>query len=106
MAPPPEELSNISTFDSFCARAYIDNQGDFAYIPYGLDILTELVNVCNKLKLKIEHDTKTNKPNLDIFSELSNTKTQTGVLLANLSHQTSIQKLNNLPHLKRMKLPV
>lgn len=98
--PPPEELSNISTFDSFCARAYIDNQGDFAYIPYGLDILTELVNVCNKLKLKIEHDTKTNKPNLDIFSELSNTKTQTGVLLANLSHQTSIQKVEQLASLK------
>lgn len=29
----PEPLSDISTFDTHCARAYIDNHGDFAYAP-------------------------------------------------------------------------
>ena len=30
----PSELSEIAIFDSHCARAYLDNQGDFAYAPY------------------------------------------------------------------------
>ncbi|WP_244118391.1 hypothetical protein [Burkholderia gladioli] len=32
---PPLPLTDISIFDTHCARAYIDNQGDFAYVPYG-----------------------------------------------------------------------
>lgn len=35
----PAQLSSIAIFDSRCARAYVDNQGDFSYVPYGLDIL-------------------------------------------------------------------
>ncbi len=46
----PEQLSSIAIFDSYCARAYVDNQGDFAYVPYGLDILEGLVGVCVKLR--------------------------------------------------------
>jgi len=41
--PAPEPLSALAIFDSHCARAYVDNKGDFAYIPYGLDILEKLV---------------------------------------------------------------
>ncbi|HGK4587959.1 TPA: AAA family ATPase [Yersinia enterocolitica] len=96
---PPVELSNISTFDSLCAKAYIDNQGDFAYIPYGLDILTELVSVCGKLRAKIDSEIKSNTPNLDVFSELSKTRTKTGSLLSNLSHQTSALEVEQLASL-------
>jgi hypothetical protein len=46
----PEQLSSISIFDSHCARAYVDNRGDFAYAPYGLDILARLVEFCGRLK--------------------------------------------------------
>lgn len=41
----PEQLSEIAIFDAHCARAYIDNQGDFSYVPYGLDILGGLVDL-------------------------------------------------------------
>lgn len=41
----PVELSSIAIFDSRCARAYVDNQGDFLYVPYGLDILEGLAKV-------------------------------------------------------------
>ncbi|SAK48919.1 recombination protein F [Caballeronia pedi] len=51
-AEPPEPLADISIFDTHCAQAYIDNHGDFAYVPYGLDILEGLVGVCNKLKAR------------------------------------------------------
>ncbi len=105
----PDELSNISTFDSFCAKAYIDNQGDFAYIPYGLDILTELVTCCGKLKTKIENEIKSNTPNLDVFKELSKTNTKAGNLLANLSYQTlysDVEQLATLTEQEKERLKI
>lgn len=32
----PEELSSLAIFDSRCARAYLDEEDDFSYVPYGL----------------------------------------------------------------------
>ncbi|MDO8335156.1 MAG: ATP-binding protein, partial [Candidatus Saccharibacteria bacterium] len=60
--PAPEPLSDISIFDTHCARAYIDNHGDFAYAPYGLDILEGLVVACNKLKTRATQDKQVNTP--------------------------------------------
>jgi hypothetical protein len=60
----PEPLSDISIFDTHCARAYIDNHGDFAYAPYGLDILEGLVGACNKLKLRATQEKTANAPRL------------------------------------------
>ena len=37
--PGAELLSSFAVFDSRCARSYLDHEGDFAYVPYGLDIL-------------------------------------------------------------------
>ena len=34
----PPELSSLAIFDSRCARAYLDNEDDFSYVPYGLDV--------------------------------------------------------------------
>lgn len=48
-AVAPAELSSISIFDSHCARAYLDNHGDFAYVPYGLDILKKMVDESPRL---------------------------------------------------------
>ena len=38
---PPNDLSTIAVFDAKCARAYLD-EGDVAYLPYGLDIVESL----------------------------------------------------------------
>jgi len=84
----PEQLSSIAIFDSHCARAYVDNQGDFAYVPYGLDILEGLVGVCVKLKEMATKEQASNKPNIDLFATLSKTQTQVGKLLASLSSKT------------------
>lgn len=39
---PPDELSSIAVFDGRCARAYLDDEQDVAYLPYGLDIVENL----------------------------------------------------------------
>lgn len=84
----PEELSSISIFDSHCARAYLDNTGDFAYVPYGLDILKRLVDVAAKLKEKATKEHGENLPDTTAFAELSRTKTAVGTLLSQLSENT------------------
>jgi len=84
----PEQLSSIAIFDSHCARAYVDNQGDFAYVPYGLDILEGLVGVCAKLKIMATKEQADNKPNIDLFTTLSKTQTNVGKLLTALSSKT------------------
>jgi hypothetical protein len=42
-------LSSLAVFDSRCARSYLDDEGDYAYVPYGLDILEGLAVACKKL---------------------------------------------------------
>lgn len=92
----PEQLSSIAIFDSHCARAYVDNQGDFAYVPYGLDILEGLVNVFTKLKAMATKEQTDNKPNIELFATMSKTQTQVGKLLATLSSKTKPEDIESL----------
>lgn len=92
----PEQLSSIAIFDSHCARAYVDNQGDFAYVPYGLDILEGLVNVCTKLRAMATKEKVDNRPNVEVFAALGKTQTQVGKLLASLSAKTKPQDVEAL----------
>jgi len=78
----PEDLSEIAIFDSHCARAYVDNQGDFAYAPYGLDILEGLVKVCGNVKTMATRELTNSRPNLEPFAALSKTATKVGALLS------------------------
>jgi len=84
----PEELSEIAIFDAHCARAYVDNQGDFAYAPYGLDILEGLVKACNSVKAMATRELAANKPNVEPFAALAKTPTKVGKLLQGLSATT------------------
>lgn len=103
----PEQLSTISIFDSHCARAYVDNQGDFAYVPYGLDILEGLVTVCTKLKAKATKEQIDNKPNIELFASITKTQTKAGKLLAELSAKTKsedVETLANLNETDRLRI--
>ena len=92
----PEQLSEISIFDSHCARAYLDNDGDFAYVPYGLDILEALVKACVAVKRMAIAEQSANKVNLEPFAVLSKTNTKTGRLLAGLSAATNPKEIEEL----------
>jgi hypothetical protein len=69
--PAPEILSFFAVFDSRCARNYIDSEGDYAYVPYGMDILEGLANACKELKVKVENEIVQNPVNKTTFADLS-----------------------------------
>lgn len=92
----PVELSSISIFDSACARAYVDNHGDFAYAPYGLDILAGLAQVCVALKERALKEQQASQPNLLPFQHLAQSPTEAGRLAAGLSAKTGKQDIDRL----------
>nr|WP_255435066.1 AAA family ATPase [Rhodoferax sp. BLA1] len=92
----PEELSEIAIFDSHCARAYVDNEGDFAYVPYGLDLLEGLAKACTTIKGLALHEIAANKPNLEPFASIAKTATKVGKLLFGLSAKTKISDVDAL----------
>lgn len=97
----PEQLSEIAIFDAHCARAYVDNEGDFAYVPYGLDILEGLVKTCVAVKGMASKELAANKPDIESFGVLSKTATEVGRMLAELSAKTSIAHVETLATLTR-----
>ena len=100
----PEELSEIAIFDSHCARAYVDNEGDFAYAPYGLDVLEGLVKACTAVKAMATKELAANRPNLESFAALAGTSTKVGRLLLGLSASTKARDIEELATLTEEEL--
>ena len=86
----PDVLGAISIFDSRCARAYIDEQDDFSYVPYGLDVLEGLAKTLNQLKGMVETESAKSIPNTLPFASLSATNTAVGKFLRGLSAKTKV----------------
>lgn len=101
---PPVELSAIAIFDSHCARAYVDNHGDFAYAPYGLDILESLAKVCTQLKDRLNGELRSQQPQTQIFHNLAQTSTEVGRLLLSLSAKTRKEEVDRLGTLTTTEL--
>ncbi len=93
--PAPEILSSMAVFDSRCARSYLDEEGDFAYVPYGLDILEELAGACTKLKRMIETEQALSIPDRTAFADLAG-DTIVGRLISGISHQTKPEQVEVL----------
>ncbi|HEV2595029.1 MAG TPA: ATP-binding protein [Sphingomicrobium sp.] len=53
-SPAPTELATVAVFDSQCARAFTDAEGEVAYTPRGLDVLAQLAILCGKLRARLE----------------------------------------------------
>lgn len=100
----PEQLSEIAIFDSHCARAYVDNEGDFAYAPYGLDILEGLVKTCGVVKAKANQELAANRPYIEPFAALAKTPTQVGRLLSSISAKTKPEEVEMLATLSEAEL--
>lgn len=81
---PPDELSEIAIFDTHCANAYVDNQGDFAYVPYGLDILTGLVLACTQMRAQLENEKRQISPDGRAFSSFGHSNTRAGSVASRL----------------------
>lgn len=92
----PQELSALAIFDSRCARAYLDDENDFAYVPYGLDILEGLALVCKHIEALIKTEYSQNTPDTAAFADLGNDVTAVGKLLVSLSAKTKPQQVEAL----------
>ncbi|MDI1267870.1 MAG: AAA family ATPase [Polaromonas sp.] len=94
----PEQLSELAIFDAECARAYVDNDGDFAYSPYGLDIIRDLVKLCDEFTARLRKEKADNVPNKDQFAALAATKTKVGQALVQLEKHSpqAIEELASL----------
>lgn len=95
----PQELSSLAIFDSRCARAYLDQEDDFSYVPYGLDILEGLAGVCRELDGRIKAEQAQCVVDKTVFNELAVTPTAAGKLVAGLSASTNhavVEKLATL----------
>lgn len=101
---PPEALSEIAIFDSHCARAYVDNEGDFAYVPYGLDILEGLVQVCGAIKSKAMQEHAANAVQAGAFANVGIPDTAISKLLQGLGAATSKERVKELATLSEADL--
>lgn len=99
----PPELSSFAIFDAHCARAYLDNEDDFSYVPYGLDVFEALAKVCQQLKTSIEAEQKQSAVDLTAFAHLQG-ETAVGKLIAALSAKTSTSQIETLAALKPEEL--
>ncbi|KAE8756114.1 AAA family ATPase [Paraburkholderia madseniana] len=91
----PAELSTIAIFDSRCARAYLDSEDDFSYVPYGLDVFEGLAKVCKQLKTRIETEHAQSAPDVTAFAPLHG-DTAVGRLVAALSAKTTTAQIEAL----------
>jgi len=91
----PPELSSLAIFDSRCARAYLDSEDDFSYVPDGLDVLEGLAKVCKQLKPLVENEHAQSAPDLTAFAPLQG-DTSVGKLISTLSAKTTRAQIEAL----------
>lgn len=92
----PQELSSLAIFDSRCARAYLDEESDFSYVPYGLDILEGLAGVCRDFDGRIRAEQTRCAVDRAVFNDLVVTQTVTGKLVGDLSAKTKVADVEKL----------
>jgi len=84
---PPDLLSAIAIFDQRCARDYLDDEDDFQFVPYGLDILNNLAMLFNQLKERLEIEKEQCVVDLSDAEDLHG-PTAVGRLIEGLSSKT------------------
>ncbi|PKO60699.1 MAG: ATPase [Betaproteobacteria bacterium HGW-Betaproteobacteria-18] len=92
----PAVLGAIAIFDALCARAYIDKDDDFSYVPYGLDVLEGLAKTFNQLKSMVDAESAKSIPNTLPYASLSATSTAVGKLLSGLSAKTKASDVETM----------
>jgi energy-coupling factor transporter ATP-binding protein EcfA2 len=93
---PPTELSAIAIFDSHCARAYLDKDDDYAFVPYGHDVFQRLVVLYDELRKKVKNEIENTDTDLTEFRDLSISSTRIAKFIQSLSAQTNVEALEQL----------
>lgn len=94
----PNELSQISFFDSESASVYIDKTTDPAFTPLGLDLLPKLVEICEaiQVKLKDEREAVRKKRSRTIAGFDSSNESQVSKLVKTINFDSNISDFKSL----------
>lgn len=93
--PSPDELSSLTVFDNRCARAYLDKEDDFSYVPFGLEVFQSLSATCNELKRQVDSEVSACVVDKSAFATLLG-ETKVGKLIGSLSAKTDPVKVEEL----------
>jgi len=88
-------LAHVSIFDAHCAKAYLNTEDEFSYLPYGLDILEELARACTRLKGMLEDDCAKSSVVPSAFSHIP-FSTAAGKLVSQLSAKSDAKLVETL----------
>ncbi|NLY14502.1 MAG: AAA family ATPase [Gammaproteobacteria bacterium] len=99
----PEALSSFAIFDSRCARAYLDKEDDFSYVPYGLDVFEGLAKLCKQIKSMIDTESAQSVPDLSVFTPLHG-ETAVGKLISGMTARTTEDQINALATLSQEEI--
>lgn len=105
--PPNKLLTDVSVFDSMCARVYVDDKNNVAYVPYGLDVFDKLSKLFEKIKEELKKEIDGMDLNREALDGLFDAGTKVGKIVEALSHETSaetIEKLATLSEEERLQL--
>lgn len=88
--PSATILDRVAVFDHTCARAFLDNEGSFAYAPAGLDILADLGAACVRMRARLQKEIDDATPNVLPLRDLaSRTLTVAGRIAAAVPERVS-----------------
>jgi energy-coupling factor transporter ATP-binding protein EcfA2 len=99
----PDELSSVAIFDSRCARAYLDHEDDFSYVPYGMDVFMNLAAACTQLKSMVENELAQSSIDSSAFAHLHGS-TVAGELISSMSAKTNLDDVEVLASLSPEEL--
>jgi len=95
-AVSPVELATVAVFDARCARNYLNEEGNVAYLPYGLDIVENLgQKVLPEMAKRLEAEIASISTDTTAFADLLGA-TQVGSAIAALSASSDAQKVREL----------
>ncbi|GLO64433.1 AAA family ATPase [Oceanobacillus kimchii] len=88
-----EDLTHIEIYDSDSAYTYINEENEVTYEPAILRLMSKLIELCNKVSLKISEEIEKNVSILPSIPEKYK-KTESSIWLENLSHNVSREEVD------------
>jgi len=92
-------ISDIAVFDSKCARVIVDERNEVIFMPYGLDTLAQLANLCDELKNKLQEEMNSLTREPDVLRDLVGD----GKLLDDITGKTDKERLRKLGDFNQKK---
>ncbi len=94
-SPAHDDLSAIAVFDNRCARLFVDEEQEVNIIPYGVDVLREMVRTCGEVKARL--DAESRKATFDLATLMPlHGDTTVGAFIKALSHESDKQETKKL----------